>query len=79
MSCIAHPPIPPAGLSCQEAAEKCLAYMENKLHSTAGVIVLDKRGNIGKAFTSEAMIWAYMKDNELHHGLFPREDLSAST
>ena len=53
--------------------------MENKLHSTAGVIVLDKRGNIGKAFTSEGMIWAYMKDNELHHGLFPGEDLPAST
>lgn len=36
---------------------------------TGGVITIDKDGNVGKAFTTNKMAWAYQKCKELKFGI----------
>jgi beta-aspartyl-peptidase (threonine type) len=40
-----------------------------KFDGTAGVIALDKDGNVGIGFSSNNMAWAYQKDNTLYYGI----------
>ncbi len=43
--------------------------MTDRLQQTAGVIALDKRGNVGIAFTTKNMAWAYQKGDEIYSGV----------
>ena len=42
--------------------------MKQRLNGHGGVIVIDREGNIGKAFSTVTMAWASIKDNQLHFG-----------
>jgi beta-aspartyl-peptidase (threonine type) len=53
--------------------------MKDLVNGYGGVITIDKNGNFGKAFTTELMVWASIKDNTLESGMekdeVEREDL----
>jgi len=49
-------------LPAQRAAEESIKMLEEKVNGRGGVIVLDKKGRIGVAYNTPAMVWAYMKE-----------------
>lgn len=63
-----------SGFSPQEAADKALANMADRVHGYGGVIVLNKDGDVATSFTTERMSWAWAKDGTLHSGVNPGED-----
>ena len=63
-------------ISCQTAAEKAIARMEERIEGFGGVIVIDREGKFGKAFNTTRMAWASMKDDELKYGLDKNESHS---
>jgi len=50
------------GLAAQKAAEESVKMLENKINGRGGVIVLDKKGNIGISYNTPKMARAYMKE-----------------
>ena len=48
--------------------------MQNRVGGDGGVICIDKSGEIAIDFISEGMSWAYVKNNELHSGIYPTDD-----
>lgn len=66
------------GLSTQEAADRALAYMADRVHGYGGVIVIGKNSEVSKSFTTEKMTWAFIKEGNLHHGIRPGEDIVES-
>ncbi len=58
----------------QTACDNSLRLMTDRLNETAGVIALDKNGNVGISFTSEMMAWAYQRDNKVRYGIKPGDD-----
>lgn len=50
------------GLPAQKAAEESIKMLEEKVNGRGGIIVLDKKGRIGVAYNTPAMVWAYMKE-----------------
>jgi len=57
------------GLSPQEAAEISLQEMKSRVNGNGGLIILDNQGNVGFHFTTEKMVWAYIKDDKLISGI----------
>lgn len=51
------------------SAEEAIEKMKNRLDGHGGVIVIDSHGNFGKAFNTEKMAWARIKDNVLEYGV----------
>lgn len=49
------------GFSAEIATKKVLQYMESKLGGLGGAITVSKTGDIGIAFTSNRMAWAYQR------------------
>ena len=47
--------------------------MEKRIDGYGGLIVIDKDGNLGKAFNTKRMSWATVKDDALEYGLEPDE------
>lgn len=62
------------GESVQLACENSCKSMTKRLNETAGVIALDKVGNVGIYFTSQKMAWAYQKSDKVHYGIRPQDD-----
>ena len=60
-------------MSAQDAAEKSLSYMADRVNGSGGVIVVSSHGDIAKHFTTERMAWASAKDGILQFGLDPEE------
>ncbi|MHA2394827.1 MAG: isoaspartyl peptidase/L-asparaginase [Promethearchaeota archaeon] len=58
-----------AGLPVMNAAQKAVITMKNRLDGNGGVIVIDIKGNIGYAFNTKHMVWAYIKDGRLVSGI----------
>ncbi len=58
-----------AGMRIQEAADKALGYMSVRVKGNGGLIALDTDGNIGAAFTTKRMVWAYIKDGKLESSI----------
>lgn len=58
-----------AGVGIQEAAEKALGYMAERVKGNGGLIALDHEGNIAHAFTTKRMVWASIKDGKLEKGI----------
>lgn len=47
--------------------------MYERIQGYGGLIVIDKDGNLGKAFNTKSMSWALIKDNILQYGVKPGE------
>lgn len=58
--------------ACQKSVDLCL----NETDGRGGVILIDKKGEVGFAFTSGAMAWAVASDKGLRHGLRHGEDIT---
>lgn len=58
------------GLDAQHAAEASINCLDNMIGTDAGIIVVDRNGNIGIYHNTPNMTWAYMKDgmNEIESG-----------
>lgn len=67
------------GHSCQEAADKALANMADRVKGYGGVIVLSNKGEAVTSFTTERMSWAWAKEGTLHSGVNPGEDFQEPT
>jgi len=63
------------GVPCQEAADKALANMAERVKGYGGVIVLSNTGDAVTSFTTERMSWAWAKEGTLHSGVNPGEDI----
>jgi len=50
------------GLTAQKAAEEGVKMLEKKINGRGGVIVLDKKGNVGIFYNTPKMARAYMKE-----------------
>ena len=50
------------GLTAQKAAEEGVERLERKINGRGGVIVLDKKGNVGISYNTPKMARAYMKE-----------------
>ncbi|XP_017475553.1 PREDICTED: probable isoaspartyl peptidase/L-asparaginase GA20639 [Rhagoletis zephyria] len=61
-------------MTAKEAASQVLNDMTQRFGQTAGVISIDKNGNLGIDFTSTRMSWAYQRGDELHYGVDKDED-----
>jgi beta-aspartyl-peptidase (threonine type) len=57
------------GTRAQKATEECCQALTKKLDNTVGAIAVSKKGEVGVAFTSSKMPWAYIKGNKLHYGI----------
>ena len=58
-----------AGTPVQEATDKALAYMKDRVAGTGGVIALDNTGNIGHSHTTPRMVWATAAGNKIESGI----------
>ena len=57
------------GYTAQEASEKVLRNMLERIGKTAGAITIKKDFTVGVAFTSQRMAWAYKKEAKLYYGI----------
>lgn len=62
------------GQTIQEAAQEACDSMTARFDGDGGVIGIDKEGNVGVAFSSEQMSWAYQKGNKVFYGVNPGEN-----
>ncbi|KAF2879445.1 hypothetical protein ILUMI_26725 [Ignelater luminosus] len=69
--CVAHTIIKAMenGKSADQATIDTINAMTAKLNNTAGAITVSKTGEIGIAFSSKRMAWAYRQGNEVHYGI----------
>lgn len=59
------------GNDIQTAVENACKDMTERFDGTGGVIAIDKEGNVGIAFSSEQMSWAYQRANKVFYGVNP--------
>lgn len=57
------------GIPIQEAADKALAYMSERVDGSGGVIALDSKGNIGHSHTTKHMVWASARNRKIESGI----------
>lgn len=48
--------------------------MTERFGGDGGVVAIDKDGNVGIAFSSEQMSWAYQKEKTVHYGINRGDD-----
>jgi L-asparaginase / beta-aspartyl-peptidase len=58
-----------AGTPVQQATDKALAYMKDRVSGTGGVIALDKKGNTGHSHTTPHMVWATSADGKVESNI----------
>jgi beta-aspartyl-peptidase (threonine type) len=58
-----------AGNPIQEAADKALAYMSQRVSGSGGVVALDTHGNIGHSHTTKRMVWASARNGRIESGI----------
>ncbi|XP_058442714.1 probable isoaspartyl peptidase/L-asparaginase GA20639 [Malaya genurostris] len=63
------------GNDINRAASDALDAMTTKLEGTAGIVAIDMMGNIGIAFNSKQMSWAYQRKNIIAYGVRKGEHL----
>ena len=61
------------GKDIQTAAKEACDEMTARFDGDGGVIAIDKDGNVGVAFSSEQMSWAYQKGDKVFFGVNPDE------
>jgi len=57
------------GCNAQEAADKGIKLIWERLRGRAGVIVLDKNGDIGISYNTPRMAYAYVKKGKIYSGI----------
>ncbi len=57
------------GCSAQEAADKGIKLIWERLKGRAGVIVIDKNGNTGISYNTPRMAYAYVKNGKVYSGI----------
>ena len=57
------------GCSAQEAADKGIKLIWERLKGRAGVIVIDKNGNTGISYNTPRMAYAYVKKGKIYSGI----------
>ena len=65
-----------SGKGAQQSADYCLQQMAQRVGGSGGVIVVSKKGEVAKSFTTAHMPWAYAQQGQLHHGMCPGEQES---
>lgn len=63
------------GEDIQTAAQTACDNMTARFDGDGGVIAIDKDGNVGVAFSSEQMSWAYQKGDTVYYGVHKGERL----
>jgi beta-aspartyl-peptidase (threonine type) len=58
-----------AGTPVQQASDKALTYMKDRVSGTGGVIALDKKGNTGHSHTTPRMVWATAVGGKIDSGI----------
>jgi len=58
-----------AGSPIQEAADRALAYMSQRVSGSGGVVALDTHGNIGHSYTTKRMVWASARNGRIESGI----------
>ncbi|KAM6956457.1 isoaspartyl peptidase/L-asparaginase [Aplochiton taeniatus] len=61
------------GSSAEEASDRALAYMKERVGGLAGVVVVDPQGGWSARFSSQQMAWAAGQSDVLHYGLYAGE------
>lgn len=63
-------------MSAQEAADRSLQYMEERVGGLGGMIGITKGGDVGVGLSMKAMSYAYIKlsEDKLHWGVEKGED-----
>uniref|UniRef100_A0A672SR69 Isoaspartyl peptidase/L-asparaginase n=1 Tax=Sinocyclocheilus grahami TaxID=75366 RepID=A0A672SR69_SINGR len=64
------------GKSATAAAEASLQYMGERVKGCGGAIVVSSTGDWAASFTTPRMAWASIKEDVLHYGLNPKEDIT---
>ena len=62
------------GVSPQSSTEQSLDFMASRVQGSGGAIVINKHGDVGMAFTTERMAWAWVKQDTMHSGLNHGDD-----
>lgn len=78
-ACIAHDVIKRMeylGQDVQTASTSACKYMTEMFHGTGGVIAIDNKGNVGHAFTTNRMAWAYQRSTKIFYGIRPNDEMS---
>lgn len=57
------------GVHPQEAAEKALGYMLERVKGHGGLIAMNSEGEVGFYYTTPRMAWAYVRDGEFRSGV----------
>lgn len=63
------------GETINEAAQIACDLMTERHRGSAGVVAIDKTGNVGVAFSSNQMAWAYQKSNKVFYGVDKNQTL----
>lgn len=62
------------GFSPMEACQKSVDLTLREVGGRGGIIMIDKRGELGYAFNTGTMAWASVSEKGLRHGLRHGED-----
>lgn len=63
-----------SGEDIQTASQNACENMTERFGGDGGVVAIDKDGNVGIAFSSEQMSWAYQKEKTVHYGINRGDD-----
>ena len=63
------------GSSAQDAAQTSLDKMLDLTEGRGGIIIIDKKGDVGYAFNTSSMAWAIVSSDERRCGLRPGENI----
>ena len=58
-----------------EACQKSVDLTLSEVGGRGGIIMIDKKGELGYAFNTHTMAWASVSEKGLRHGLRHGEDL----
>lgn len=62
-----------------EACQKTLDYILEEIgYGHGGIILIDKKGEIGYAFNTATMAWASVSDAGMRYGMRPGEDFTVT-
>ena len=45
--------------------------MKKRVNGFGGAVCVSKSGDVGAEFTTEKMVWAFIKEGQMHYGIHP--------
>ena len=55
--------------------EQSLKHMGDRVKGCGGAVAVSREGEVGIAFSTPCMPWAYVKDHHLHFGIKPGQHM----